>query len=84
MIYKKALLINLDNYLVEIWRYALNKDLVAEKVSSKLRRIIEKRYREYVVYVYLFGSTIENRFTCESDVDIAIRFYDHVNFSGKL
>ncbi len=56
----------------------MNEDFIVGRVSSKLRRIIEERYREHIVYVYLFGSTVEGRSTRESDVDVAIRFYDHV------
>ncbi len=49
---------------------------VIESVASKLRKLVEERYSKHVVYVYLFGSAVEGRATRESDVDVAIRFYD--------
>ncbi len=54
------------------------KKVVVEKVAEEFRRLIASRYSDYIVYVYLFGSLVEGRATEESDIDIAIRFYDHV------
>ena len=54
------------------------KKVVVEKVAEEFRRLIASRYSDYIVYAYLFGSLVEGRATEESDIDIAIRFYDHV------
>lgn len=56
----------------------LNKSII-DNVSSKLKIFVRNKYSDYIVYVYLFGSIIEERATRESDIDIAIRFYDHVS-----
>ncbi len=52
---------------------------VVDKVLDKLRELFTKRYRDYIAYAYLFGSVVEGRATCESDIDIAIRFYNSVS-----
>ncbi len=50
-----------------------------EEFIEKMNALIKDRYREYVVYAYLFGSVVEGRATRESDIDVALRFYDHVS-----
>ncbi len=53
--------------------------VVVERVVGRLRRVLEERFSDYVVYAYVFGSVVEGRGTCESDVDVALRFYDNVD-----
>jgi len=53
--------------------------MVVEKVVRRLRSILEERFSDYIVYAYVFGSVVEGRGTCESDVDVALRFYDSID-----
>ncbi len=49
------------------------------EVIEELKKIFREKFRDSIVYVYLFGSVAEGRATRESDIDIAIRFYDNVD-----
>ena len=63
---------------VENEAVGLDKSVI-DRIVPKLRKLVEERYSEYIVYVYLFGSVVEGRATRESDIDVAIRFYDHTS-----
>lgn len=61
-----------------MWCEVLNRTSTINRVASKLGGLVEDKYSKHIVYVYLFGSIVEGRCTEESDIDVAIRFYDHV------
>ncbi len=63
---------------VENEAVGLDKSVI-DRIVPKLRKLVEERYSEYIVYVYLFGSVVKGRATRESDIDVAIRFYDHTS-----
>ncbi len=46
---------------------------------DRLSSIIERQYNHLIAYVYLFGSVIEDRSTIESDIDVAVRFFNNVS-----
>ena len=55
----------------------VTKDKLKEFIS-RLGNVIEKQYNHLIAYVYLFGSVVEDRSTIESDIDVAVRFFDNV------
>ena len=46
---------------------------------DRLSSIIERQYNHLIAYVHLFGSVIEDRSTIESDIDVAVRFFNNVS-----
>ncbi len=48
-------------------------------VANCIRRLIEEKYANDIIFAYLFGSSAKNETTALSDIDIAVYFSDTEN-----